>query len=240
MSGRLGMRLSSLEAKRRAFLVSGGENPGARFLKEAFGYFPDATVIAADKGALYTMEAGRLVDRVLGDMDSLPGEVRRRLHEAGVPGDRFPSEKDDSDTALALDLLLEQGYEEIIMLAALGQRWDHSLANLLLSVEAEKRGAALIFWEPCNALRMLWPGDWRVEQAQGHYMSLIPFESKGMTLSLEGFYYPLQETEVPFGRSRLLSNEWIEPMGRILIKKGFGLCCITKDKELSYENLFSC
>lgn len=231
MKIRLSSYLTSLESHPRAYLVSGGQDPGPEVLGQALEIFPQANLIAADRGALYCLQAGYLPDLVLGDMDSLPPEARDRLAQAGVPGEVFPTDKDDTDTGLALDFLIRQGAQEIILLAGMGSRWDHSLTNVFLSAQAKARGVDLVFWDGDNRMRLVQEGAWEVEEAEGFHLSLVPLSSQGIDLSLEGFAYPLDHAHIPFGQSLLVSNIWVHNPGLVYLHKGQALLCIARDQE---------
>ena len=45
---------------------------------------------------------------------------------------KFPAHKDETDLELALQLALDRGFDEVFIIAALGNRWDMSITNILL------------------------------------------------------------------------------------------------------------
>ena len=95
-------------------------------------------VIAADGGAATLERIGRRPDRLVGDLDSVDASLVARLTDAGVPIDRHPTDKDATDTELALQDAVTGGATEIVLLGALGgDRLDHELANLLLLADRE-------------------------------------------------------------------------------------------------------
>lgn len=96
-------------------------------------------VIAADGGLLHLKAMGMEPDLVMGDFDSLG---------TAPIGDKvltFPKEKDDTDAMLALKEGWQRGYREFRILAGVGGRTDHTLANLQgLHWVAEKGGRAML------------------------------------------------------------------------------------------------
>ena len=76
-------------------------------------------VIAVDGGFSSLCAIGVTPDFALGDFDSL-GHVPQ-----GVPIERHPVMKDDSDTALALEWAFAHGMREVAVYGALGGRLDH-------------------------------------------------------------------------------------------------------------------
>ncbi len=68
------------------------------------------------------------------------------LEAAGVPLERSPQDKDESDTELAIRAALRLGHDGVLILGALGGRNDHALANigLLAMPELAGREAAIL------------------------------------------------------------------------------------------------
>lgn len=86
---------------------------------------PGDFLICCDGGYAHAKTLGVRPDLILGDFDSYEGDLPE-----GVPTEGFSSIKDDTDTMLAIKEAIHRGYEEILLLAALGGRMDHSFANL--------------------------------------------------------------------------------------------------------------
>src|SRR5688572_1592542 len=113
--------------------------------------------IAADGGARYLQALGVLPDLVVGDMDSLAPQALDALAALGVPLERHPAEKNETDLELALLRAVERGAGPITVLAALGGRPDQHHANLLLLAHARLRG---------HDVRLL-DGPWEIRLVQG-------------------------------------------------------------------------
>jgi len=83
--------------------------------------------VAADSGLESALSLGIRPDYIVGDMDS----ISDRSLLAGFPEDRiliYPSDKDETDTELALRLLLDKGVDEIVLVGGSGGRLDHILS----------------------------------------------------------------------------------------------------------------
>ena len=90
-------------------------------------------VIAADAGLLLCKELQINPDYVMGDFDSMDFP----FSAANVM--RFPVEKDDTDTMLAVKKAIELGCGEIFIYGGTGgKRMDHSLANIAALAFARK------------------------------------------------------------------------------------------------------
>ena len=103
-------------------------------------------VIAADGGARHAAALGVAIDLWVGDGDSIGEDALAALEAAGVPLERSPQDKDESDTELAIRAALRLGHDGVLILGALGGRIDHALANigLLAMPELAGREAAIL------------------------------------------------------------------------------------------------
>lgn len=89
---------------------------------------PNALYIAADGGYEQMKSRGVTPDVLLGDFDSLDREAE---FPKGAEIIKYPIEKDDTDTLLAVKEAIKRGCEEITLYGALGgERFDHSIATL--------------------------------------------------------------------------------------------------------------
>lgn len=181
--------------------------------EHSFSYY------AADAGYLLAEKFGVTPERILGDFDSAdkPKEQEVLL---------YPSEKDQTDSELALDLAIREGYREIWMIAPFGGRLDHTIANLCLLEQAALRGVRLKLYDGENFAFLLNEGDYTF-QTHYHYLSFFPWKGTA-TISLSGVKYPVDHyelrTEYPIGVSNQPSNTTIP---QIQIHKGSVLCiCI--------------
>lgn len=91
-------------------------------------------IIAADGGYDILKEIGLIPDVVIGDLDSLEGELK---HKNVV---KHPVEKDETDTFLATKLGVEKGYKNFIIFGGVGGRIDHTIANIQNLLWIAKRG----------------------------------------------------------------------------------------------------
>ena len=182
----------------------------------------DFDFIAADGGYLLANEFKVPLSLILGDFDS---SAMPFIGETVV----YPCEKDDTDSALALQHGIQKGYTEICMIAPFGGRFDHSLANLALFETAEKHNVALTLYDGENLVQSLKEGEHTISN-RFRYVSFLPWDASA-TVTLSGFKYPLDYAElyraIPLG----VSNEPLEnPI--ITVHHGKIICiCIEKTQE---------
>jgi thiamine pyrophosphokinase len=118
--------------KRLGIIFTGAEGPQPQKLKRLLGDSPEALLVAADSGLLLAEAAGLRPDWIVGDMDSLgsdlsaSGEGRLRSYppERVI---RHATDKDYTDTELALALLWEKGCDEAWIAGGGGGRIAHLL-----------------------------------------------------------------------------------------------------------------
>ena len=89
-------------------------------------------IIAADGGARHCEQLGITPNLLIGDLDSVSDEEIQSLTDREVEIIRHPVHKDQTDLELAVRAAQERGADEIVVLGALGGRWDMTLANVML------------------------------------------------------------------------------------------------------------
>lgn len=109
----------------RGLIFTGGERPD---MGVASRFFRDRDfVVAADSGLDAALAAGVTPDLVVGDMDSLS---RADLLGTMPPDrvERWPADKDLTDTEIALAAMEKRGVREVILVGGTGGRLDHLFA----------------------------------------------------------------------------------------------------------------
>jgi len=181
-----------------------------------------AAVIAADGGAASLDRIGRLPDRLVGDLDSVPDELVERLTAAGVAIERHPADKDASDTELAIEAAREAGATEIVLLGAIGgPRLDHELANLLLLADPALAGRDVRIVHGSTVVRCLHGGErLTLDGAAGDLATLLPIGGDAAGITTDGLRWPLAGATLRLGRSRGLSNVVVETPASVSLEQG--------------------
>lgn len=174
-----------------------------------------AFVIACDRGYAYARSCGVRPDLVVGDFDSYSGEV-----DAGIPVQRLPVEKDDTDTVSALRYALDRGCREITLVCALGGRLDHLLANLQAAVFAAKQGASLRILGEDTEILPLRQGSLRLPRKEGWSLSVFAAEDRCRGVSIRGAKYELHDAELTNDFPLGVSNEWAADAAEISVREG--------------------
>ena len=95
----------------------------------------DDIIIAADGGFDQLARRGYTPDILIGDFDSIKGEIPDGLRTI-----KYPKEKDETDMFLSYEAGVKLGYSEFVMLGATGGRLDHTYANISLLLYAREHG----------------------------------------------------------------------------------------------------
>ncbi len=204
----------------RALIFANGMLDGQEKVPELIR--PDDLIIAADGGANHCDALGITPDILIGDMDSVRPDVLKRLRTAGVEIIAHPARKDQTDLELALGLACERGASEVIVLAALGHRWDMSLANISLLSASD---LPISFIEGQQEITLI-RGGRRAEfhGNPGDILSLIPVRGDALGVTLEGLEYPLDNDALRFGATRGISNVLREKTAAVCLRQGMLLC----------------
>ena len=222
----------------RAIIVANGHvDPDERY---AHLLRADDLVIAADGGALVARQLGLEPQAVVGDMDSLPDEVRAELQARGGQLVAHSPRKDETDTELAIRYALERGADEIVLLGAVGDRLDHTLANLFLlglpelaAVRATIVGADSETWLLRGGSAL------EVRGQAGDTVTLLALGQDAVGVSTEGLEWPLEDDTLHFGPARGVSNVMTQPLARVTLREGlllvFRLRPDSEDERMSEE-----
>jgi len=175
---------------------------------------PGDYVIAADGGYLHCREAGLVPDLLLGDFDSLDA----------LPGDtdveRFPVDKDDTDSMLAMKLGLEKGYRTFHLYGGTGGRMDHTLANLQGLAYLARQGARGYLYDASYVFTALWNSSLDLPAREEGIFSVFALGETARGVSILGGRYPLEGGELspffPLG----VSNHFEGRPVRVSVEKG--------------------
>ncbi len=185
---------------------------------------PSDFIVCADGGARFAVALGLRPQVVIGDLDSLDHSLRAQLQEEGCQLVVHSSRKDETDTELAIKYALAQGAQEILILAALGGRLDHALANVLLLAMPDLDGVRARIVDEGQEV-ILVKNEIAIEGQVGDLVSLLPLTGDVAGIYTEGLEYALQGGYLRFGLARGISNVMtastarvrIEPPGNLLL-----------------------
>lgn len=201
----------------RAVIFANGE------LNTPFNVNAQDIIIAADGGAHHCMKLGLKPTVVIGDFDSLTQTELDQLKSDGVLILKFPVRKDFTDLELALQYAEKLQVDEVVILGALGDRWDQTIANLMLAGAYRNQRIRLVdgnqefFYIRSNETFI-------INGIPGDTVSLIPLSGDANGITTRGLEYALNGESLKFGATRGISNQLVSDRAEITLQEGFLLC----------------
>jgi len=174
-----------------------------------------AFVICADGGANHCAKLGLSPNLLVGDFDSLPGQM--------PPGtERIPlcTKKNYTDSFHAAEQAQSRGHTRLLLSGMLGGRLDHTLGNLSLLAGLTKAGASALLTDGrTDVYALAGEGELALPNREGCYFSVLAFESC-CDVSIAGGKFPLENYPLSPDDPRALSNEFAGKDVRITQKSG--------------------
>ena len=185
-------------------------------------------IIAADGGTHHCLAWNVTPHVVVGDMDSLGPDTLADLGLQGVEIKPYPPRKDETDLELALQEALDRNVSEIIILGALGKRWDMTLSNVLVLTAPFLEGLKTRILDDRQEITCLRGGQKAVFNGRpGDVLSLSSLKDSAGGITLNGLEYPLKNATLPLGSTRGISNVFAGAGAEVEIRTGYLLVCIT-------------
>ena len=186
-----------------------------------------ACIIAVDGGANHCRKLNIQPHVLLGDLDSAAPELVQEYQEAGVEILRFPTDKDKSDLELALELAAERGATSVTVFAALGLRWDMTIANLLLLAAPCSAGMEVELLDSGTRIFLI-SSQQKVSLSvsPGSMISFLPLHGAVHGVTLQGFKYSISEQTFSFASTRGVSNQLPTGQGSVAVQSGMLLCIV--------------
>lgn len=221
-----------MDNQKKAIIVTNGLIRKPNLIKEhikKLGFGFNDLVISADGGAQNALKLGLNTHMVTGDMDSIEPKIMDRLKSRGAKFIVEKPEKDHTDTHLALKAAVKEGAQKVVIIAAIGDRVDHSLANLLLLADPHLSGTDIrIITETEEIFAAEKP--LRVKGKKGDRISLFSLSPYTLFTETKGLKYGLKNEKLVFSPIRGISNEFVQDEAFLGIKQGM-LLIIKQIKE---------
>lgn len=182
-------------------------------------------VIAADGGANHCAYLDIVPDYLIGDLDSIYPQLLEIHEKNNTQILRYPQAKNATDLELALDFALQESTKEIWLLGVLGNRWDMSLANIMVAASDKFKDLEISLFCQNSIIKILHPKITHLfPRCREKTVSFIPLNSDVLGVTLEGFSYPLNSENLPLGSTRGVSNIIKSAQASELHEKGILLC----------------
>ncbi len=197
---------------KRCVIVSGASIGNYERIKEYLK--KDDFNIFCDCGLRHQEKLGIDAHLIVGDFDS---HERPDVETETIV---LPCEKDDTDTVFAVKEGVKRGFDDFLIVGAVGERFDHTLGNLyiLVMLEAMEKKATMI--DDYSEIEVVSSRPKTVEDKYLYFSLLnITGEAKGITI--KGAKYPLDDAEIKCTYQYGISNEVIKgSQAEVSVKNG--------------------
>ena len=180
--------------------------------------FQNDFVICADGGYVHAKKLGIIPDLWMGDGDSLIGSAIVTKEKKC-----FPVKKDNTDGDLAVMEALNRGFDEIIIIGALGGRLDHEFSHFCLLKKILDNGAKGFLISEKNEITME-KENFTVEPDGRKYISFFPFAGDVENFTVRGLCYEAENMHLACNEVHASSNCFDgDKVGKISFTSGYVL-----------------
>jgi thiamine pyrophosphokinase len=182
---------------------------------------PDAIVLAADGGLDHARAAGLVPAGLIGDLDSVsPDGLAWAREHATI--ERHPTDKDRTDTELAVAFAAAMDPERLVLVAGGGDRLDHTLSAIGALGAPELTGVPVVeCWWGAQHLRVVHgPGRATVRVEPGATVSLLAMHGPCTGVSVSGTKWELDRVELAPLSGLGVSNVAVDDTVRVAVSLG--------------------
>lgn len=205
--------------------IVGGGNLSKKLLSEIIA---NHYIIGVDRGAYWLINNGIIPDMAIGDFDSVTGRELRIIKQKCKQVDIFPKKKNKTDMELAVEHSIGTHVKEVTIYGAVGDRLDHTMANIHLLEQLDDKGIAGAIRDERNEVRIVTSQLTVKKDARFQYVSILP-ATEAVEVTLTGFAYDLSHAIIHRGQTIGISNEIRGNEGTIEVHQGKALVIRSRD-----------
>ena len=200
----------------RCVVVGGANIENYQQIKDFL--LPNDYFVFCDAGLKHKQYLGVDADFIVGDFDSYekPPKAENVLE--------LPVEKDDTDTFAAVKLMLEKGFKSFLLIGVIGNRLDHTLANISVLSYLEKHGASAQIVDDYSKMYLL-DKSTTIPKDSCSFFSVIALSSCLQGVDITGAKYCLKDATIEDSYQYAVSNETQDDV-QISIESGKALIII--------------
>lgn len=208
----------------KVLLVAAGSRPDVDLF---FKYYNDCDVkIAIDKGAEVFVDYKANADYLVGDFDSIGENYKEAIKN--FKKIVYPSEKDYTDSDIAINLVKNIGATQVIMLGMIGGRLDHTIGNIgLLNTCLKNNIDAYIIDEFSKVSLKEKP--FTLSGERGEIISFYAFTELVKGLTIKNAKYELEDYDLDCFESLCNSNEFLDEDIEVFFENGKLLVIYSKE-----------
>ena len=200
---------------KRCVIICGVPDADVDFIRQTVD-LDDDFVICADSGYTYAKKADIRPNLIVGDFDSYSGDLPE-----DIPRVTLKTHKDDTDSMHCAAVALERGYKEFVLLAAVGGRLDHTLANISVLQYLVNNGAKAAVLSETEEIFYLPGGRYTFGGVKSKTFSVFPFGCPEVIVTYNcEVEYPVEKLRIRSFDTVGISNIFREDMAEVVIDSG--------------------
>ncbi len=162
---------------------------------------PDDFVICCDCGLRHLEALGVRPSLVVGDFDSTENP------HMDVETIVLPCEKDDTDSVYAVREAVRRGFEDFLLVGAVGGRLDHTLGNVAILLYLDGLGKRGVIADDESVMEVVSRAPARIPDGSCAYFSLLNVDGSARGITIRNAKYPLENGVIPVDYQYGISNE---------------------------------
>lgn len=140
---------------------------------------------------------------IVGDFDS------HERPDTGIETITLPCEKDDTDTFFAVKEMVARGYDSFVLVGVLGNRFDHSMANISILLMLDSKGFEAIALDDYSQMEIVSSKTGMVEESFS-YFSVINISGISEGVTIKNAKYEIENADISCDYQYGVSNEVIK------------------------------
>ena len=179
----------------------------------------DDFFVFCDGGLVHAENLGVRPNLIIGDFDSYPREKAAADNTDNVEMMVLPCEKDDTDTVFAVKEGMRRGFSDFLLLGAVGQRLDHSLANVSILIMLERVGKSGSILDDYSEMRIVGSETAYIDE-KFSYFSLLNISGTAAGINVRNAKYPLENGRIDCEYQYGVSNEALAGGAEVSVSDG--------------------
>ena len=165
----------------------------------------DDFFIFCDGGLVHADGLGIKPALIVGDFDSC-NEEQLSAWSDRCEIIRLPREKDDTDTFFAVKLALERGFNDFLLLGAMGGRFDHAFGNISILLYLDGLGKNAVLIDDYSQMQIVGKKPFFIKD-DSSYFSVLTVAGDVSGVNIKNAKYPLENASLSSDFQLGISNE---------------------------------
>ncbi len=184
--------------KRRCVVVSGAKINNYSAVRSCLR--KNDFFVFCDCGLTHADRLGVIPNLIVGDFDS------HERPETDIETIVLPCEKDDTDTVYAVKEAIKRGYDDFLIIGAVGGRLDHTIGNVSILALLYKNGKRGYIIDDYSEIQIVDSESVYIEDRYP-YFSLLNVFGHADGITIKGAKYPLENGSISWDYQYGISNE---------------------------------